>query len=189
MLDRMQIYTRTGDGGDTALYLGGRVSKADPVIECLGDLDETVSALGVARSLCDDPGLAARLLSLQRDLFVVGAELAAHPDRHDRLRDGVSRVTPEMVHDLEVLIDQLVADRPLRPVFIVPGATRAGAAIDHARTIARRTERHAVAAREAQRDVPALVTDYLNRLSDLLFVLARHAAGEAEEESSGRGPG
>lgn len=188
MLSRVQIYTGTGDGGDTARYFGGRVSKTDPVVECVGDVDETVAALGVARALCHDAELAARLLALQRDLFVLGAELAANPDRLDRLGDGVSRVTPQMVTELEVLIDRLVADRPPRPVFIVPGATPTSAAIDHARAIARRAERHAFAARAAQRHVADSVTVYLNRLSDLLFVLARQSAGEAEEEPSRRGP-
>ena len=188
MLPHVQIYTRTGDGGDTALYFGGRVSKADPVVECVGDVDETVTALGVARALSHDAELAARLLALQRDLFVLGAELAANPERLDRLGDGVSRVTPQMVRELEVLIDRLVADRPPRPVFIVPGATPTSAAIDHARAIARRAERHAFAARAAQRHVGDSVTAYLNRLSDLLFVLARRSAGEAEEEPSRRGP-
>jgi cob(I)alamin adenosyltransferase len=182
------IYTRTGDGGDTARYLGGRVSKADPVLECLGDLDESVAALGVARSLCDDPDLAALLLGLQRDLFVLGADLAAHPERRERLVDGVSRATPSMVSELEILIDRLVAQKPLRPVFIVPGATPTSASIDHARAITRRTERHAVAARDAGHHVADPVTAYLNRLSDLLFVLARRAAGDAEEEPSSREP-
>jgi cob(I)alamin adenosyltransferase len=184
MLSPVQIYTGAGDRGDTALYFGGRVSKADPAIECVGDVDETVTALGIARAHCSDAQLASRLLALQRDLFVLGAELAANPGRLDRLCDGVSRVTPQMVRELELLIDRLVADRPLRPVFIVPGATQASAAIDHARAVARRAERHAVAARQAGLHVADSVTAYLNRLSDLLFVLARRAADDAEEEPS-----
>ncbi|GAA1626045.1 cob(I)yrinic acid a,c-diamide adenosyltransferase [Georgenia ruanii] len=179
-----RIYTRTGDDGTTGQFLGGRVSKADPLVEACGDVDETVALLGVARAGCTDPELADLLLRLQRDLFVVGADLATHPERRHHLTDTVSRVTPEMVADVEALIDRLVAERPLRPVFVVPGATPLSAAVDHARTVARRAERHAVGARTGGRAVSATALEYLNRLSDLLFVLARRAAGDAEEPAS-----
>lgn len=179
-----KIYTGTGDDGTTGMFYGGRVSKADLVVDSYGDVDETVALLGVARAGCSDPVIAELLLRLQRELFVVGADLATNPKSRRRLTDGVSRVTEQMVTDLEALIDQLVAERPLRPVFIVPGATPTGAAIDHARTVARRAERHAVAARTAGHEVSQAATTYLNRLSDLLFVLARHTAGDAEELAS-----
>ncbi|PFG39881.1 ATP:cob(I)alamin adenosyltransferase [Georgenia soli] len=179
-----RIYTGTGDDGTTGLFFGGRASKGDVLVDAYGDVDEAVAVLGVARAGCADAALADRILRLQRELFVVGADLATHPERRRRLVDGVSRVTTEMVAALERLIDDLVTERPLRPVFVVPGATTTSAALDHARTVVRRAERHAVGAREAGRAVaePALI--YLNRLSDLLFVLARHAAGEAEEPAS-----
>lgn len=189
----VKIYTRTGDDGTTGLFLGGRVSKADVLLEATGDVDETVALLGVARAACppgagdSTPGagpLAELLLRLQRELFVVGADLATHPDRRDRLVDGVSRVTAAMVAALESQIDALVAARPLRPVFIVPGANPLSADLDHARTVTRRAERHALAARAGGHPVSEAVTRYLNRLSDLLFVLARGAAGEVEEPVS-----
>ncbi|MFH5821480.1 cob(I)yrinic acid a,c-diamide adenosyltransferase [Georgenia sp. AZ-5] len=179
-----RIYTRQGDDGTTGRYLGGRVSKADLLVEASGDVDETVALLGVARASTADAATAELLLRLQRELFVVGADLAANPTHRDRLAAEVSRVTPRMVATLEALIDRLVAERPLRPVFVVPGATPAGAALDHARTVARRAERHVVAAGDAGGAVSMEVLAYLNRLSDLLFVLARHAAGEAEEPAS-----
>jgi len=179
-----RIYTGTGDDGTTGLFFGGRASKGDVLVDAYGDVDEAVAVLGVARAGCADAALTEHILRLQRELFVVGADLATHPERRRRLVDGVSRVTPSMVAGLERLIDDLVAERPLRPVFIVPGATTTSAALDHARTVVRRAERHAVAAREAGREVAEPAMTYLNRLSDLLFVLARHAAGEAEEPAS-----
>ncbi|UFU02084.1 cob(I)yrinic acid a,c-diamide adenosyltransferase [Ruania suaedae] len=183
----MRIYTRTGDDGSTGRLYGGRIAKTDPVMETGGDVDEVVALLGVARAACDSP-IAETLLRLQRELFVLGADLAANPDHRDRLEPGVSLVSEEMVTGLESLIDALVEARPLKPVFVIPGATATGAALDHARAVARRAERHALAAREAGAPVSTVVSPavghYLNRLSDLLFVLARHAAGETEEPTT-----
>ena len=157
---------------------GGRVSKADALMAACGDIDEAVSVLGVARALADAE-LAERVLSLQRDLFVVAADLAANPRHRDRLQPGISAVTTAMVERLEGLIDDAVADRPLRPVFVVPGGNSVSAALDLARTIVRRAERAAVRLRDN-----AVVTDevcsYLNRLSDVIFVLARGAADDEE---------
>ena len=169
MLSRVEIYTRTGDGGSTALYFGGRVSKADPIIECLGDVDETVTALGVARALCHDAELAARLLALQRDLFVLGADLCV-PEQTGR--PDALRMPEEAAAELEALIDRLDAELdPLRN-FILPGGTPAAAHFHLARTICRRAERKLVLLNGAEPIGPRLIR-YLNRLSDLLFVLAR----------------
>lgn len=178
------IYTKTGDDGTTGLFHGGRVSKADVLVDCLGDVDEAVAVLGVARAALPDPATADLVLRLQRGLFVAAADLGVNPDRRSRLADGISRVTPEMAADLERHIDRLVAERPLRPVFIVPGSNAAGAALDHARTVVRRAERHVVGARVAGHPVSDEVLVFLNRLADLLFVLARHAAGETDEPPS-----
>jgi cob(I)alamin adenosyltransferase len=180
----MRIYTKAGDDGTTGLFLGGRISKADVLLDACGDLDEAVAVLGVARSRCPDERLAALLFDRQRELFVVAADLATNPDHRDRLEPGISLVTPAMVAALERLIDELVAERPLRPVFIVPGATPLSAAIDHARTVVRRAERHVVDAQSSGHDVSPLVLAYLNRLSDLAFVLARSAAGDHDEAPS-----
>jgi len=179
-----KIYTKTGDDGTTGLLFGGRVSKGDTLVDAYGDVDEAVSALGVARAACDDPDLAALLLRLQRGLFVTAADLAANPRHRERLEPGISLVDAELVDGLEQTIDRLVAERPLRPVFVVPGANTASAALDLARAVLRRAERHAVRAAAEGHEVSPQVVTYLNRLGDLLYVLARGAAGEGEEPAS-----
>ena len=179
-----RIYTKTGDDGTTGLLYGGRVAKSDALVDAYGDIDETVAALGVARAGCPDRALSESLLRLQRDLFVVAADLAANPRQRHRLVPGQSCVTAEMVDALERSIDALVAEHPLRPVFVVPGSTATEAALDLARAVARRAERHIIAATGAGRPVNDEVVHYLNRLSDLLYVLAREAAGDVDEPPS-----
>ena len=180
----MRIYTKKGDDGTTGLLFGGdRVSKADPRTEAYGTVDEAVSALGLARaaigSITDrtERRLAELSLRLQRELFVVGAELATHVEHRDRLTDAVSRVTDEMVAALEQEIDDLEAIVEQPKEFVVPGESMTGAALDLARTTVRRAERRAVAL-AAEGGLPdSLVLPYLNRLADLLFVMARAADG------------
>ncbi len=179
----MRVYTRAGDDGTTGRFLGGRVSKADAVVAACGDLDEAVSVLGVARATCADVDLAAEVLVRQRELFVVAADVATNPSHRDRLQPGVSLVTQEMVDALEAAIDVRVAARPLRPVFLVPGTNATSAHLDHGRTVVRRAERAVVGLRDGGTDVSDAVVRYLNRLSDLLYVLARDAAGEPEPPS------
>jgi len=142
-----------------------------------------VAALGMARALAGDDAMAADLLTLQRELFVVGADLAANPRERDKLEAEVSLVTAAMTSRLERRIDDLVAQRALPSTFVVPGANPASAAIDVARSVVRRAERAVVALEQARREVNPEVRRYLNRLSDLLFVLARWQAGEAEPAS------
>ncbi|MFM8999706.1 MAG: cob(I)yrinic acid a,c-diamide adenosyltransferase [Actinomycetota bacterium] len=180
-----RIYTRTGDDGSTGRLFGGRVSKADLATEAYGTVDEAVADLGVARTLLEGDA-AARILDLQRELFVVGADLAANPDERAKLEPGVSLVTPEMVARLEGLIDEEVARNPLPQEFIVPGSDPASAALDVARVVVRRAERAAVRLRDAGGPVHDDLLHYLNRLSDLLFVLARSAAGGPEPRSRTR---
>jgi cob(I)alamin adenosyltransferase len=175
-----RIYTRTGDDGTTGLLYGGRVSKADPVPEACGTVDEAVAALGLARAHASDPSLSAELLDLQRDLFVVGADLATNPDARARLEPGVSLVSPEMVARLESRIDELVLANPLPNAFVVPGANPVSACLDVARSVVRRAERRVVELRDSGSVVNDDAFRFLNRLSDALFVLARVAAGEAE---------
>ena len=180
----MRIYTRKGDDGTTGLLFGGdRVSKADLRTDAYGTTDEAVSALGLARASIGaatdrtDVRLAELALRLQRELFVVGAELATHVDRRVRLTDGVSRVTDEMVSALEAEIDELEALVAQPTEFVLPGESITGAALDLARTTVRRAERRcvALAAQDALPD--SHVVRYLNRLADLLFVMARVADG------------
>src|SRR5918996_6448264 len=168
----MRIYTRKGDAGSTGLLFGGeRVSKADLRTDAYGTTDEAVSALGLARAGIGAPTdrtearLADLLLRLQRELFVVGAELATHVDRRDRLTDSVSRVTADMVTALEREIDTLEADHPMPAEFVLPGESMTGAALDLARTTVRRAERRAVALAESDGLPESLVVPYLNRLA------------------------
>jgi cob(I)alamin adenosyltransferase len=178
-----RIYTKTGDDGTTGLLYGGRISKADLAAEAYGTTDEAVAAIGLARSLCGDEHLAADLLVLQRELFVVGADLATNPKERAKLEPETSLVTDAMTQRLERRIDDLVASRPLPDVFVVPGANAGSAALDLARGIIRRAERRVVEMERAEREVNPAVRRYLNRLSDLLFVLARWQAGESEPAS------
>jgi len=178
-----RIYTKTGDDGTTGLLFGGRVSKADPVIETCGALDEAVAALGLARATLDNSHLQEIVLGLQRGLFAVAAEIAANPRARERLVPGVSSVTAEMTAALEQAIDALLAEHPLRPAFVVPGANPASATLDLARTLLRRAERRLIAARERGVTVSATLIAYVNRASDLAYVLAR-AAAETDEPLS-----
>jgi len=180
----MRIYTRKGDTGTTGLLFGGdRVSKASLRTDAYGTTDEAVSALGLARasigSATDrtEVRLGQLILRLQRELFVVGAELATGPDRRDRLTDGASRVTAEMVAALESEIDSLeeIVEQPKE--FVLPGESTTGAALDLARTTIRRAERRTVALDDAGELGDSQVVPYLNRLADLLFVMARAADG------------
>lgn len=179
-----RIYTKSGDDGTTGLLYGGRTSKGADLMAALGDIDEAVSALGVARASCTDKARSELLLNLQRDLFVVAADLATNPAHRDRLVSGISLAEPAMATRIEERIDALILERPLRPVFVVPGTTQLEAAIDLARSIVRRAERQAVQARTAGCLVTDDVLRYLNRLSDLLYVVARQAVDGAEESAS-----
>ena len=179
ILSTMRIYTRKGDNGTTGLLFGGaRVSKADLRTDAYGTTDEAVSALGLARAAMGvaDP-LTPLVLRLQRELFVVGAELATHVEKRARLTAGASLVTVEMVTALEREIDALEAQHPMPAEFVLPGESLAGAAIDLARTTVRRAERRAVALAAAGGLPDSQVVPYLNRLADLLFVAARAADG------------
>lgn len=177
-----KIYTKTGDDGYTGRLFGGRVRKDDDQIQACGDIDETVACLGMARAAlpADDP-LAAAIVQLQRQLFVAAADLMTNPKRRDQQTDGISRVTPAMVGAMEKQIDDLVTQRPLKPIFIVPGATPPSAALDMARAVIRRAERSAIRARQTHDAISDEVLHFLNRASDLIFVLARHAAGPEDE--------
>ena len=177
-----RIYTKTGDDGTTGLLYGGRVPKDDAATEAYGTTDEAVAVLGQARASADGI-VAEEILALQRELFVVGADLATNPEERAKLQPGVSLVTAEMTERLERRIDDLVAERALPQAFIVPGANAASAALDLARSVIRRAERNVVAMEREGRDVNPEVRRYLNRLSDLVFVLARRQAGEDEPTS------
>ena len=184
----MKIYTRKGDDGTTSLWYGGRVAKTDVRTEAYGSIDEADAVLGAARSLCgpDDSELAADLLSLQRQLFVAGAELATAPEAAGRLEDGVSRVTDAMVEALEPTIDRYMDRVDLPPKFVIPGGTRLSAQLDVARATLRRAERRVVTLKEADGLASEAVLRFLNRASDLLFAMARFADLDDPELFEGR---
>ncbi len=178
----MKIYTKTGDGGETSLFDGTRVLKTDPRVAAYGEVDELQATLGVAAAAGLDRQLAEIVVSLQRDLFALGARLA---DPSHRIAPRVTKivVSDESVARLEGWIDALDAGLPPVRHFILSGGSAAGASLHLARTVCRRAER-AVLSLGAEAVEPAVRT-YLNRLSDLLFVMARaanHHAGVAETE-------
>jgi cob(I)alamin adenosyltransferase len=185
------VATTRGDDGTTGLLFGGaRIFKDDPRAEAYGTIDEAVAALGLARANLGAKhrigtlppvlgGLGDLILRMQRELFVVGAELASNPDAQDRLEDGRTRVSAAMVADIEALLVEAEASIELPTEFVVPGETVTSAALELARTILRRAERRAVGLRRAGLAEGEHVVPYLNRLADLLWVLAR-AAEQAE---------
>jgi cob(I)alamin adenosyltransferase len=190
------VATGKGDDGTTGLLYGGeRIAKDDPRAEAYGTIDEAVTALGLARAELGlkqqldvvPPGLSGvgdLVLRLQRELFVVAAELATNPDAWDRLQDGTTRVSATMVEGLDTLLRDLESHIEMPREFVVPGESRTSAAIELARTTVRRAERRAVALeRDGLVPGPHLLP-YLNRLADLLWVLAR----AVEQAESRRAP-
>jgi cob(I)alamin adenosyltransferase len=180
---KSKLYTRTGDRGETGLFGGRRVPKDHPRVVAYGTIDELNSALGVAVSFIRQRALAATIQSIQNELFDIGAELASEqPVRRTAKQAGVFELGPKHVRRLERLIDQYDAKVPALTTFVLPGGGQAASFLHLARTICRRTEREVVTLRRTQR-VNEQVLVYLNRLCDLLFVLARYAnkAGRARE--------
>jgi cob(I)alamin adenosyltransferase len=177
----VKIYTKTGDSGETSLFDGTRVAKNDPRVAAYGEVDEVQAALGVALATDLDGELAEIVVALQRDLFALGARLA---DPSHRIAPRVSKIVidDESIARLEGWIDRLEAELPPLRHFILAGGAASGAALHLARTICRRAERATLALGDA---VEPILIVYLNRLSDLLFVMARasnHRAGVAETE-------
>jgi cob(I)alamin adenosyltransferase len=195
------VATGKGDDGTTGLLYGGRIAKDDARAEAYGCIDEAVSSLGVARAevarlAAAGPvapslaGLGATILKLQRDLFVAGAELATNPEAWDRLRDGETRVDEPMLDALEDVLREAETSVEMPREFIVPGASRLSAALDVSRTVVRRAERRVIALDHARLVPGAWLMPYLNRLADVLWVLARlaeQAEGATVEPSRRRG--
>ncbi|MBI4234237.1 MAG: cob(I)yrinic acid a,c-diamide adenosyltransferase [Chloroflexi bacterium] len=169
-----KLYTRTGDKGETGLLYGGRVPKTDARVEAYGCLDEAISCMGLARALARSPRVQEILKDVQRECFVVGAELATDPRHYDKFQAHFKPVTSEMTARLERLIDSMEAEVKLPRAFIIPGASQGSAALDVARTVLRRAERRAVGLKEQGLLTNEEVLRYLNRLADLLFMLARY---------------
>jgi cob(I)alamin adenosyltransferase len=169
-----RIYTKTGDDGTTGLYFGGRVRKDSLQIEINGAVDEAQSAMGLARAeSAPDSEINRHLTELERELYVLMAEVATAPDNRHKLKAGASLVTAEMVTALENAIDDLRSRPDIPSDFTMPGENKISAALDFARTIVRRAERLAV----GDPVEGSFVIPYLNRLSDLLWAMARWQEG------------
>jgi cob(I)alamin adenosyltransferase len=170
----MKIYTRGGDDGTTGLYFGGRVAKSSDPIEVNGAVDEAQAMLGWARSLCEPQSrLNDLLITLERDLWVLMAEVATLPANRHKLTADKTLVTNEMIERLEHEIDALSEEIEMPNEFVVPGENQLSAALDVARTVIRRAERIAVGYPLED----SSVVGYLNRLSDLAWTMARWAEG------------
>jgi cob(I)alamin adenosyltransferase len=189
-IDSVVATTRGDDGSTGLLYGGERIQKDDPRTEAYGTIDEAVAALGLARAYLGAKrrigtlppvlgGLGELILRIQRELFVVGAELATNPEAWDRLVDGQTRVSAAMVADIEAILVEAEAAITMPTEFVVPGETLTSAALEMARTTLRRAERRAVTLRREGLVPGDNLIPYVNRLADLLWVLAR-AAESAE---------
>jgi len=168
----VSIVTKTGDTGQTSLMYGRRVSKTDPRVDAYGCVDELNAALGLARALSQD-SVSDQILAAQKDLIVVMGELATAREDVDRyLKDGFRLTTAAMVDRLGAVIADIEKDKSLYPKdWVVPGKNQASAALDLARTTCRRAERRVAAATDTNPEI----LRYLNRLSDLCWILARYA--------------
>jgi cob(I)alamin adenosyltransferase len=171
----LKIYTKTGDDGTTGLLYGGRVAKDAPLMQINGTVDEAQAAMGVARAESESGSeLDGVLTQLERELYVLMAEVATDPTHRSKLVAGKTLVTEDMVTALEVRIDDLISRVSMPTEFVIPGSNRTSAALDLSRTVVRRAERLLVSAPIEG----SLVGRYLNRLSDLLWALARCAEGD-----------
>jgi cob(I)alamin adenosyltransferase len=178
----MRIYTRTGDGGETALFGGGRVSKHHLRVMAYGDVDELNSALGAAMATPPAEAEHELLEQIQRDLFAIGGQLASPEPSRVREALAKARIDERRIAEMEAVMDRADAALPTLTSFILPGGCPRAAAFHVVRTVCRRAERSVVALHEREPVAPIILT-YLNRLSDLLFTLARlanHRAGVAD---------
>jgi cob(I)alamin adenosyltransferase len=180
-LNPLKIYTKTGDRGETSLFDNTRVSKADARVDAFGEVDELNACLGAARAAGLDAELSAVLEAIQQELFAIGARLA-DPSQRIAARVTKADILDAQIAQLETTIDRLEAELPPLRRFILPGGSAAGSLLHLARTVCRRAERRVIA---LPAPVDPIVVIYLNRLSDLLFVMARaanHRSGVPETE-------
>ncbi|HKW29995.1 MAG TPA: cob(I)yrinic acid a,c-diamide adenosyltransferase [Verrucomicrobiae bacterium] len=181
----MSIVTKTGDSGTTALMYGRRVPKNHPRVEAYGTVDELNAALGLARATAGEDFVRENLLAIQNDLVVLMGELAVLPEDLSRyVKDGYSAVAPEMTAKLDALVREIEAQGVSFKGWATPGATMNSAALDVARTVCRRAERRVCKLQEAGEFKNAEILIYLNRLSDLLWLMARRV--ETKEDSEKR---
>ena len=180
----MSIVTKTGDKGETSLMYGHRVSKGDARVDTYGCIDELTAVLGLARSVGTNKFVSDEILAIQKDLIIVMGELATAPhDRERYAKDGFQVTSPAMVDRITSVIVDLEKDKSLYPKdWVIPGATQLSAALDFARTTCRRAERHITVLSTTDLKFNVEILRYLNRLSDLCWVLARYV--EKESRSS-----
>jgi cob(I)alamin adenosyltransferase len=180
----MSIVTKTGDKGETSLMFGHRVSKGDARVDAYGCVDELTAALGLARSIATDKFISDEILAAQKDLIIVMGELATAPsDRERYVKDGFHVTTAAMIDRITAVIVDLEKDKSLYPKdWVIPGGTTISAALDFARTTCRRAERHIARFMANAEDFNAEILRYLNRLSDLLWILARYAERTSRSE-------
>jgi cob(I)alamin adenosyltransferase len=181
----MSIVTKTGDKGETSLMYGHRVSKSDPRVDAYGCVDELTAALGLARSVSTDKFVSDEIFAVQKDLIVVMGELATAPsDRERYVKDGFQLTTSAMVDRVTALIVDLEKDESLYPKdWVIPGATPVSAALDFARATCRRAERHIAEVSINESDFDVEILRYLNRISDLCWILARYAEKDSRNSS------
>ncbi len=181
----MSIVTKTGDKGETSLMYGHRLSKADPRVDAYGCVDELTAALGLAGSISTNKFVSDQILAAQKELIAVMGELATAPADHERyLKDGFHVTTAEMVDRLTEVIFDLEKDKSLYPKdWVIPGGTALSAALDFARATCRRAERHIAAFSAREKHLNPEILRYLNRLSDLCWVLARYAEKRSRNSS------
>ena len=175
----VKIYTRKGDAGETGLFTGERVSKDEARLEALGSIDEVVAALGVAKAEIADQEVRHRIAAMQSDLYLLLADIASTAEKGSRV---ATRLPEDVIQILESYIDHYDSQLPALRNFVMPGDSRASSALHLARTVCRRAERRVVTIARSY-PLAARIPGYLNRLSDLLFVLARwvdHQAGGAD---------
>lgn len=176
----MSIATKTGDAGETSLMYGRRVRKSDPRVAAYGSVDELNAALGLARATAKEPEIAEQLLAIQKELITVMGELATAPEDLDRYhRDGFGLTSAAMVDRLTAAIDELEKDASLFPKdWVMPGGSLSSATLDVARTVCRRAERAVTTLSQHSQRFNGEIIRYLNRLSDLCWLLARYAEAQ-----------
>lgn len=180
----MKIYTRGGDEGETSLFGAGRVGKGHPRVEAMGAVDELNAAIGWALTQVAEGASRERMETLQHDLFAIGAELATPVPKEGRTRPSTPALPEGRAAEMEAWMDEATTELPPLEAFVLPGGVPSAAALHLARTVCRRAERAVVRLAE-QEEVPSAILIYLNRLSDLLFTLARlenHRAGAGDVE-------
>jgi cob(I)alamin adenosyltransferase len=170
----MQTFNKKGDGGETSLLFGCRVAKDSLRCEAYGTLDEAASCLGIARNMVTKEKTRGVILRIQKELFIVGAELATEAKNYEKFTKKYTVVTEEMSFQIEEIINELEAETSLPESFIIPGTNSGSALLDLSRSIIRRAERRVVTLKRHKQISNDAILHYLNRLADLLYVLARY---------------